>query len=109
MSHNELLARRIREILEDQKGITEKKMFGGIAFMLNGNMLCGIIGDDFIARLDPSGYEIYLKRSNTRKFEQSGRTMKGFILVGPKGYEEEIDLSFWVKTCVSYAATLPET
>lgn len=108
MSHNELLARRIREILDDLRGITEMKMFGGIAFMLNGNMLCGIIGDDFIARLDPDNYEIYLKRSHTRKFERSGRVMKGFILVSPKGYEDEIDLSFWVKTCVSYAAALPE-
>lgn len=108
MSHDEGLAQRIREILEDQRGIVEKKMFGGMAFMLNGNMLCGIIGEDFIARLGPDNYEIYLKKAHTRKFDMTGKPMKGFVVVGPKGYEDDSDLSFWVKTCISFASNLPE-
>jgi TfoX/Sxy family transcriptional regulator of competence genes len=107
MPYDEGLAQRIREILEDYRGITEKKMFGGMAFMFNGNMLCGIIGEEFIARLGTSDYEIYLKKAHTRKFDFTGKPMKGFVVVSPKGYEDDSDLSFWVKTCISFATSLP--
>lgn len=108
MPYDEGLAQRIREILEDYRGIAEKKMFGGMAFMLNGNMLCGIIGEDFIARLGTSDYEVYLKKAHTRKFDFTGKPMKGFVVVSPKGYEDDSDLSFWVKTCISFANSLPQ-
>jgi hypothetical protein len=87
MAYDEGLAQRLRDILVDQPDLVEKKMFGGIAFMLQGNMACGVNKEDLIVRLDPTQYEAALTRPNARPFNLTGRAMKGWVMVGPEGYQ----------------------
>jgi TfoX/Sxy family transcriptional regulator of competence genes len=107
MAFDETLASRIRQQLGKRKGLVEKKMFGGFGFLLNGNMCCGVSGDEMIVRLDPTATEKALKKPHLRLFEVGGRTMKGWILVHPAGLATEAALSKWVETAVSYAGSLP--
>lgn len=101
------LADRIRTILGKRKGVVEKRMFGGIAFLLNGNMCCGVHGKEMIVRIHPEQTENTLKERYTRIFDITGRPMKGWILVGPKGLAKDDLLANWVKVAVKYASSLP--
>ena len=108
MAFDENLAARIRNQLGKKRGLTEKKMFGGIAFLLNGNMSCGVHGAEMIVRLTPDKTDAALEQKHTRVFDLSGgRPMKGWILVGREGLNTEKDLAKWVETGVKYAASLP--
>jgi len=108
MAFDEKLAARIRTQLGKKKGIVEKKMFGGIAFLLNGNMSCGVHGSEMIVRLAPDETDEALTQKHTRVFDLSGgRPMKGWILVDPAGLKSDKDLAIWVETGVNYAASLP--
>lgn len=108
MAFDDALAARIRKRLGKRAGLTEKQMFGGLAFLLNGNMCCGVHGKEMIVRLDPAETERALKERHTRVFDLSGgRPMKGWILVQPKGLATPAALGKWVKTGVAYAASLP--
>jgi hypothetical protein len=82
-------------------------MFGGIGFMLGGNMACGVHGDQMIVRLDPAETEDALSRAHTRRFDLTGRPMKGWILVEPAGLAKEADLGKWVDVGAKYAESLP--
>jgi len=107
MAFDEKLAARIRNELGRKKGVTEKKMFGGIAFLLNGNMSCGVHGEQMIVRLAADETDAALAQKHTRVFDLSGgRPMKGWILVEPEGVKTDKALSKWVETGVSYAASL---
>ncbi|HEV8362636.1 MAG TPA: TfoX/Sxy family protein [Gemmatimonadaceae bacterium] len=101
------LAERLRKRLGKRKGVTEKQMFGGIAFLLRGNMCCGVHGDELIVRLDPAETPSALKKPHTRPFDLTGRPMQGWILVGQKGLATEVTLGEWVNTAAEYAASLP--
>ena len=107
MPYNEQLADRIRAIVGDGPGLTERKMFGGIAFMLNGNMFCGITRDDLMARVDPASFEAALAKPGARPGDMSGRPMKGMAFVGPEGYTTEKQLHDWVEQALDYARSLP--
>ena|SRR5437868_15136747 len=108
MAFDETLAARIRAKLGKKKGVVEKKMFGGLAFLLNGNMSCGVRGKEMMVRLAPEDTDGALAQSHTHTFEISGRgPMKGWILVEPEGLKTDKDLSTWVDTGVKYAASLP--
>jgi hypothetical protein len=108
MAFDERLAGRIRNQLGKKKGLTEKKMFGGIAFLLNGNMSCGVHGEELIVRLSPDETDAALAQKHTRIFDLSGgRPMKGWLLVKPEGLKSDKDLAKWVDTGVAYAASLP--
>jgi len=108
MAFDEKLAARIRTHLGKRKGLVEKKMFGGVAFLVNGNMTCGVHDKELIVRLAPEDTDKALARKNTRVFDLSGgRPMKGWILVDPAGLRTEQDLAEWVDTGVKYAASLP--
>jgi len=108
MAFDEQLAARIRRRLGKKPGLTEKRMFGGLAFLLNGNMCCGVHGDEMIVRLDPADTEQALREKHTRVFDLSGgRPMKGWLLVQPKGLATAAGLGKWVDTGVAYAASLP--
>jgi TfoX/Sxy family transcriptional regulator of competence genes len=107
MAYDEGLAQRVREIIEEQIGYNEKKMFGGVCYLLNGNMACGIINDNLIVRIGPKRYEDYLKLPNTRKFDITGKPMKGWVMVSYKGYESDKDLFEWVQRGVKLALSLP--
>ncbi len=107
MPFSKSLAARVRQILTQRKRIVEKKMFGGIAFMLHGNMLVGIWNDSLIVRLGPEQGEKALSEPNVREFEVTGRPMKGWIMVEPDGIEDDAQLADWIERAVEYVVTLP--
>ena len=107
MAYDEGLAQRIREELEGTPNLSEKKMFGGISFMINGNMACGVIKDDLIVRVDPAIHEKLLARSHARPFDFTGRPMKGWVTVSPEGYESDADLKDWINRGLAFAQSLP--
>ena len=108
MAYNLKLAERIRAEVQGLP-IIEKKMFGGGGYMLNGNMACGILGDDLIVRVPADRYEKLLKNANVKVFTmKSGpRPMKGWIMVEPGGYRTGKQLGAWVKMGVEFASSLP--
>jgi TfoX/Sxy family transcriptional regulator of competence genes len=107
MPYDEGLAQRVRELLEEEPGFDEKKMFGGICFLLFGNMVCGIINDDLIVRVGVDVYEEALKLAQTKKFDLTGRPMKGWVMVLSPGLESDENLSQWVQKAVTYVRSLP--
>ena len=107
MAYDEKLAARVRKTLANRKGIAEKKMFGGVAFLLNGNMCVGLHGEELIVRVDPGETDQALAKPHTRIFDMTGRPMKGWILVKSAGVASEDALAKWVSVGVSYAASLP--
>lgn len=107
MAYDEGLAYRIRETIGDHPGLEEKKMFGGVGFMLFGNMACGVNQDDLIVRVGPEDYEAQLAQPNARPFDLTGRPMRGWIVVGPEGYEDDQDLENWVQIGVKFSLSLP--
>ncbi|HBY93967.1 MAG: TfoX/Sxy family protein [Ardenticatenaceae bacterium] len=107
MPYDEHLARRVRVQLEQLSGLVEKKMFGGIAFMINGNMACGVNGEDLIVRVGPDQYQEAMTQPFVRVFDMTGRPMKGWIVIGPEGYESEDRLRGWIQQGVAFAQSLP--
>ncbi len=107
MAYDEGLAQRVREILEEKPGYNEKKMLGGICFLLHGNMACGILGYDIIIRVGPKKYEESLKLPHTRIFDFTGRPMKGWVMVSQEGLESDEDLFRWVQKGINFALSLP--
>jgi hypothetical protein len=107
MAYDEGLAQRVTELLEEKPGFNEKKMFGGVCYLLNGNMACGVLNEDIIVRVGVERYEDSLKSPHTRKFDMTGRPMKGWVMVSPEGHESDEDLEAWIKKGVSFALSLP--
>ena len=107
MAYDSKLADRVRMALESHLGLTERKMFGGIAFMLNGNMCCGVINDDLMVRVGAEGLEDALARPHARPMDFTGRPMKGFVFVGPEGTVGESTVEEWVLRGVAFAGSLP--
>lgn len=97
MSYDERIAERIRRALHDRRGITEKKMFGGIAFLSRGRMFCGVLRDDLVVRVGPDRHETALARPGTRPMDFTGRPMKGFVYVAPRGCRTARDLRRWIE------------
>lgn len=108
MAYDEGLAHRIREVLAEQPGLTEKKMFGGIAFMVHGNMAVGVSGEEMMVRVGPKKYEEALSEPHVRVFDMTGRPMKGWVMVSAEGYEADVELEDWVQRGVDFALTLPQ-
>ena len=107
MAYDEGLAHRVRDLLAERPGLIEKKMFGGIAFMLQGNMACGVNKEDLIVRVGPEQYEAALATPHARPFDITGRAMKGWVMVGPEGYEADDALEAWVRQGIDFALSLP--
>lgn len=107
MSYDEGLAQRLREALQPHRGISEKKMFGGIAFMSRGYMFVGIIGDVLMARIGPEYYEQALSRPHVRVMDFTGKPMKGYVFVDPPGFESDVALADWVEQCHRFVQSLP--
>jgi hypothetical protein len=107
MAYDESLARRIRQALQKESNVTERKMFGGVAFMIGGNMACGPVGDELMVRVGPVAYEDALARPHARPCDFTGRPMKGMVLVGTAGIASDGDLASWVESGASFARSLP--
>ena len=107
MAYDEELAERIRKLLAPHDGLTEKRMFGGISFLVHGNMCCGVARDDLVVRVGPERYEMAVMEPHARPMDFTGRPMKGLVYVGAGGYASDQDLAKWVKRGVDFAASLP--
>lgn len=107
MAYDEDLAERVREVLAARADVTERKMFGGIGFMVAGNMCVGVMDDDLIVRLDPDEAERALAEPHVRAFDYTGRPMKGWLFAGPEATAEDEALAGWVDAAFAFASSLP--
>jgi TfoX/Sxy family transcriptional regulator of competence genes len=107
MAYDEETAYRVRAVLADQDSVTEKKMFGGLTFMVNGHMCCGVTTEHLMLRVGPDQYEACLAQPHASEMVFTGRPMKGFIYVEPAGYERDEDLQVWVGRGLAFVNTLP--
>ena len=108
MAYNEKLAGRVRKLLTRRQGFDEKKMFGGLCFLLKGKMVCGVLKEDLVLRVGPENYKKALVHPYVRPMDFTGRPLKGFVFVGPGGCRTEKSLSSWITGAVEYASTLPK-
>ena len=106
MAYDQKLTERIRAELLGVPAV-EKKMFGGVGFILNGNMACGVLGADLVARVSPEQHAELLTRPHVKPFAMTGRPMKGWLLVEPEGCKTARQLGQWVKIGVEFASSLP--
>ena len=102
MSYNEHLANRVRELLYSKKNVIEKKMMGGLTFMLNDKMCVGIVNDDLMVRINPKVYESALEKTGCREMDFTGRPMKGFVFVAPEGTKSKKDLEYWINLALDF-------
>jgi TfoX/Sxy family transcriptional regulator of competence genes len=102
------LAARLRDALIGTGGVTEKSMFGGKAFLLDGNMLVGVIQNDLVARVGPERFDAAVARKGVRPFDFSGRPMSGWVMVAPEGCDTDTTLGKWVDEALDYVRTLPK-
>ena len=107
MAYDEQLADRVRGFLTPFPGVDERKMFGGLAFLLRGNMCCGVVGDELMVRVGRESYEAALHEPYAREMDFTGRPLKGFIYVASDGLSSEGDLRAWVERGARYAESLP--
>ncbi|MFQ5523461.1 MAG: TfoX/Sxy family protein [Acidimicrobiia bacterium] len=106
MAYEEALAHHIRTRLSDHPGLTEREMFGGIAFMINGHMAVGVAGEELIVRVGREAHDEAIARPGTRVFDMSSRPMRGWILVSPVGYRDDVDLDDWLSRGAAFAESL---
>ena len=103
MAYNEFLSDRIRLVLKEKNVRSEeRKMMGGICFMVDDKMCIGVQEDNLMARIDPEIYEVALTRQGCRKMDFTGRPMKGFVFVDSRGYDLDSDLESWVQLCLDF-------
>ena len=108
MAYDEDLANRIRDLLADEDAITEKKMFGGLAFLLHGNMAVSASRDGgLLIRIDPADTDASLARPHVARMEMGGRAMDGWITVAPAGLKTKRELAAWVTQSLDFVKTLP--
>lgn len=106
MAYDEKLADRVRNTLAGRKGLAEKKMFGGISFMLNGKMCCGVVKDDLVIRVGPERYEKALAEPYVRPMDYTGHPLRGFVFVSPPGYQTDEALANWVERAARFVISL---
>ena len=108
MAYDEDLANRIRELMAGERAVTEKKMFGGLAFLIGGNMSVAASGQGgLLVRVDPDETDALVAKPHARRFEMRGRSMDGWLRVDPEGVRTKRQLEPWVKRGVAYARSLP--
>ncbi len=106
MAYDEGVAQRVREALEDRSDVVEKKMFGGIAFMVRGNMCVGVNGDSLMLRVGKERNDELLERPHVRQMDFTGKPMSGFLYLSPEGFESDNELSSWIDIALDYVLTL---
>jgi len=107
MAYDEGLAERLRDALADRDDVAEKRMFGGIAFMVRGHMTVGVVKDDLCARVGPQAFDDALALPGARPMDFTGRPMKGWIFVAPEGVDDAEALDGWVARTLAFTTTLP--
>ena len=107
MPYDEGVAERLRQQYATVSHVTEKKMFGGIAFMVAGHMSCGVVKDLLMVRVGPERYEEALARPHAREMDFTRKPLKGFVYVDPPGFEADADLNEWVAMSLAFVESLP--
>ena len=107
MAFDEALAHRLRRLFARLPDSSERRMFGGLCFLVSGRMCCGIVGRDLVVRVGAEGHDDALRRPHTRPMDFTGRPMRGFVYVSPAGCQTVHDLSAWVKRAVRYSRSVP--
>jgi TfoX/Sxy family transcriptional regulator of competence genes len=107
MAFDEQLADRIRALTRDRPDIAERKMFGGLAFLVRGHMCCGIVGSDLMVRVGPDAFEDALANAHVRPMDFTGRPSKGMVYVAPAGMRTASALRKWIERGLRFAETLP--
>jgi len=100
MACDQELAQRVRQVLVDVPGVAERKMFGGLAFMIRGNMFCGVVGQDLMVRVGPDRYQEALAAPHARLMDFTGRPLKGMVYVGVEGCKTDEALRLWMLVCM---------
>jgi hypothetical protein len=106
MAFDEGLAERVRHLVADPQ-LAERQMFGGLCFLLNGNMSYGIVGSELMVRVGPSAYDEALAMPHAREMDFTGRSMRGMVFVAEDGLSEDADLMRWLQRGIDYAGSLP--
>jgi TfoX/Sxy family transcriptional regulator of competence genes len=107
MAYSEELAGRLRDLLADKPQVIEKKMFGGLAFLLHGHLLVGVRHNELIARIGPDRYPAALQQPHVVEFDITGKPMKGWVTVQPRGLRSEPQLQNWLQQSLEFVRTLP--
>ena len=107
MAYDEAVAERLREQYATVSHVTEKKMFGGIAFMHHGNMCCGVVGEELMVSVGAEAYEEALGQPHARAMDFTGRPLRGMVYVGTPGFESDEDLDAWVARGTAFTRSLP--
>ena len=107
MAYDREVAQRVREAMSGVSNVVEKKMVGGIAFMVQGNMCCGVIGEELMVRVGIDGYEDVLKRPHAREMDFTSKPLRGFVYVAPEGFESDNDLRTWIDRALVFVQSLP--
>jgi hypothetical protein len=107
MPYDPMLATRVRKLVAGRKGVTEKAMFGGLAFLLDGKMFCGVLGNELLARVGPDAHDTAMERPHVRIMDFTGRPMRGYVFVGAEAITTAAPLERWVNECAAHVATLP--
>lgn len=102
MVYDEQLAEKVRRAFQSIPRVEEKKMMGGLTFMVNGKMCIGILKDDLMVRLDPVVYDVTLKQKGCREMNFTGRPMKGFVFVSPEGTSNKKDFNYWINLALDF-------
>jgi TfoX/Sxy family transcriptional regulator of competence genes len=107
MTFNEITAVKVRNLMEKAPGLSERRVFGGVAFMVGGNMCCGVIEDHLVVRVGPKSYENALREPHTRPMDLTGRPLAGFVSVAPEGFDTQDALLKWIDRGLDFVRTLP--
>lgn len=107
MAYDEDLAARIRAVLDSIEDVTERKMFGGLAFLVGGQMTCGIVGADLMMRLGEEGADAALDEPHTRPMDFTGKPMRSMVYVEPAGIDTDVALQGWIERAITHTRTLP--
>ena len=107
MAYDERLAGRVRAVLEGRRDVSERRMFGGLAFLVRGNMCCGVVRSELMVRVGPDAYSDALSRPHTRPMDFTGRPLRGFVFVSSQGLGSARALRSWVERGVGFAGSLP--
>ena len=107
MAYDEALGERLRRALARRRDITELRMFGGLTFLVRGNMCCGVVGDELMARVGPAHYEQSLAKRHVRKMDYTGRPLTGYVYVAADGLRSAKSLRAWLDLALGYARSLP--
>lgn len=107
MAYDEMVAQRVRQALDRRPGVTERKMFGGLAFLVRGSMCCGVFGPELVLRLGEQGAGDALRRPHTRAMDFTGKLIKSMVYVAPDGFASGATLRGWIRRAVAFASSVP--